>query len=114
MKRRAHAALTIAGLDQPESGGAGIRPRFEGFAFRAAGVWGAAAVAALTVQSTRGVRRVVAVTPALVRDQVEEVLADLDVRAIKIGALGSLATVRAVLAIASRAGTRRSRSSSIP
>ncbi len=98
MTGRARAALAISGLDP--SGGAGIALDLR--AFRAAGVWGSAACAALTVQSTRGVRRVVAVSSSLVREQAEEVLGDLDVGAIKTGALGSLANVRAVLAIAAR------------
>jgi hydroxymethylpyrimidine/phosphomethylpyrimidine kinase len=50
------------------------------------------------------VTRVVATAPALVREQVEAVLADLDVGAIKTGALGSLSNVRAVAVIAERHG----------
>lgn len=86
-------ALSIAGLDP--SGGAGISADLRAFA--AAGAWGAAVIAALTVQSTRGVRLVRPVAPALVRAQAEEVLGDARVRAIKTGALGSAANVRAVL-----------------
>jgi hydroxymethylpyrimidine/phosphomethylpyrimidine kinase len=88
-------ALAIAGLDP--SGGAGLAADLRSFA--AAGVWGAAVCAALTVQSTRGVRAVRAVPAALVIDQAREVLADARVRAIKTGALGSAANVRAVLAL---------------
>ena len=85
-------ALTIAGLDP--SGGAGIAADLRAFA--AAGAWGAAVCAALTVQSTRGVRAVRAVSTKLVLAQAEEVLADARVLAIKTGALGSAANVRAV------------------
>ncbi len=85
-------ALTIAGLDP--SGGAGIAADLRAFA--AAGVWGAAVCAALTVQSTRGVRAVRAVPAKLLIAQAEEVLGDACVLAIKTGALGSAANVRAV------------------
>ncbi len=85
-------ALTIAGLDP--SGGAGIAADLR--AFDAAGAWGAAVCAALTVQSTRGVRAVRAVATKLVIAQAEEVLGDARVLAIKTGALGSAANVRAV------------------
>ena len=88
-------ALTIAGLDP--SGGAGIAADLRSFG--AAGVWGAAVCAALTVQSTRGVRSVHAVASTLVTAQAEELLADAPVRAIKIGALGSAANARAVAAL---------------
>jgi hydroxymethylpyrimidine/phosphomethylpyrimidine kinase len=85
-------ALTIAGLDP--SGGAGIAADLR--AFTAAGIWGAAVCAALTVQSTRGVRAVRAIPAALVIAQADEVLGDARVLAIKTGALGSAANVRAV------------------
>jgi hydroxymethylpyrimidine/phosphomethylpyrimidine kinase len=85
-------ALTIAGLDP--SGGAGIAADLRAFA--AAGAWGAAVCAALTVQSTRGVRAVRAVATKLVIAQADEVLGDARVLAIKTGALGSAANARAV------------------
>jgi hydroxymethylpyrimidine/phosphomethylpyrimidine kinase len=88
-------ALAVAGLDP--SGGAGLSADLRGFA--AASVWGAAVAAVLTVQSTRGVRRVIPVAATLVTAQAEEVLADARVRAIKVGALGSARNVRAVAAI---------------
>jgi len=93
---RIRTALAIGGLDP--SGGAGVVADLR--AFRVAGVWGAAVVAAQTVQSTRGVKRVAPTEPALVRQQVDEVVADLDVRAIKTGALGSLANLRTVTRLA--------------
>ena len=88
-------ALSIAGLDP--SGGAGLAADLR--AFGAAGVWGAAVCAALTVQSTRGVRAVYPVPAARVLEQAREVLADARVRAFKTGALGSAANARAVLAL---------------
>lgn len=91
-------ALTIAGLDP--SGGAGITADLRSFA--AAGAWGTAVCAALTVQSTRGVRAVHAVSSKLVIEQAEEVISDALVRAIKTGALGSAANVRAVARLIER------------
>lgn len=62
-------------------------------------MWGAAACAALTVQSTRGLRSVHAVASTLLVAQVEELLSDLRVGAIKTGALGSAANARALAAL---------------
>src|SRR3954463_909863 len=92
---RARSALAIAGLDP--SSGAGLTADLR--AFRAAGAWGASACAGLTVQSTRGLVAAHPVAPEVVTAQVELVLADLDVRAMKSGALGSEANVRAVARI---------------
>jgi hydroxymethylpyrimidine/phosphomethylpyrimidine kinase len=52
--------------------------------------------AVLTVQSTAGLRAVQAIEPQMVLDQAREVLAHQRVRAVKTGALGSAANVRAV------------------
>ena len=88
-------ALTIAGSDS--SGGAGIQADLKSFA--ALGVFGTSAITALTAQNTRGVQAVHAVPAA----QVESVLDDLDVRAVKTGMLATTDVVRAVADLA-RAG----------
>lgn len=93
--RAAHqlpCALTIAGLDP--GGGAGIAADLRGFA--RAGVFGCAALAVTTVQSTDGLKSVVPMAAKLVVEQAAEVLAHQTVRAIKLGALGSRANVAAV------------------
>jgi hydroxymethylpyrimidine/phosphomethylpyrimidine kinase len=92
------AALTIGGLDP--SGGAGIAADLRAFA--EAGVWGCAVCAALTVQSTRGVRAVEAIATSTVRAQARELLSDIRVRAIKTGALGSAANARAIARLLAR------------
>jgi len=53
-------------------------------------------VTALTAQNTRGVASIHVAPPAIVRAQIDSVLDDFDVRAIKIGMLGSAAIVEAV------------------
>jgi len=95
-------ALTIGGLDP--GGGAGIAADLRAFA--AAGVFGCAAVAVITVQSTAGLRSARAVPARNLRAQVEEVLRHQRVRAIKLGALGSRENVLAVARILAR-GPRR-------
>lgn len=85
-------ALTIAGSDP--SGGAGLQGDLKTFA--ALEVYGAAAVTAITVQDTRGVEDVHLLPPALVGRQVEVVLDDLPVAAVKIGMLGDGPQAQAV------------------
>ena len=85
-------ALTIAGSDP--GGGAGIQADLKTFA--AFGLFGTSAITAATVQNTRGVGAVAPLAPALVAAQIEAVIGDLDVHAIKIGMLGTAGIVRAV------------------
>jgi hydroxymethylpyrimidine/phosphomethylpyrimidine kinase len=91
-------ALAIGGLDP--GGGAGIAADLRAFA--AAGVFGCAAVAVVTVQSTAGLRAVRAIPPREVVAQAAEVLRHQRVRAVKVGALGSEANVRAVARLLGR------------
>ena len=85
-------ALTVAGSDP--SGGAGIQADLK--TFSALGVYGAAAITALTAQNTRMVTAVHAIAPSFVRAQIEAVLGDLPVDAIKLGMLESAAVIHAV------------------
>jgi hydroxymethylpyrimidine kinase/phosphomethylpyrimidine kinase len=91
-------ALAIGGLDP--GGGAGLAADLRAFA--AAGAFGCAAVALVTVQSTAGLRSVKALDPRALIAQAEEVLRHQRVRAIKVGALGSAENVRAVARILAR------------
>jgi len=85
-------ALTIAGSDS--SGGAGIQADLK--TFSAFGVYGASVLTALTAQNTRGVVGVDAVAARFVVAQMEAVLCDLKVGAIKTGMLANAAIVGAV------------------
>lgn len=89
-------ALTIAGSDP--SGGAGLQADLK--TFHQHGVYGAAAITLVTVQSTMEVSRVEPLAPDLVRAQVLTVLADVRPGAVKTGALGSSAIIDAVASIA--------------
>ncbi len=85
-------ALSIAGSDP--SGGAGIQADLK--AFSARGVYGMAALTALTVQNTQGVSGVHIVPPGFVGDQVRAIRADIRVDAVKIGMIATAATAQAV------------------
>lgn len=93
-------ALTIAGSDS--GGGAGIQADLRTFA--AHRVHGASAIAALTAQNTVEVRGVRATPADFLVAQIETVLDDLPVAAVKTGMLATAANVEAVadLAIAGR------------
>jgi hydroxymethylpyrimidine/phosphomethylpyrimidine kinase len=87
-------ALTIAGSDP--SGGAGLQADLK--TFQQHGVYGMAVVSLLTVQSTRGVTRVDPVSPDLLAQQLDHLLADITPGAAKTGALGTAALVEVVAA----------------
>jgi hydroxymethylpyrimidine/phosphomethylpyrimidine kinase len=91
---RTAIALTIAGSDS--SGGAGIQADLK--TFSAFSVYGASVLTALTAQNTRGVTAVEPVAPAFVLAQIDAVLSDLDVGAVKTGMLANAAIVEAVAA----------------
>ncbi|MEU6859001.1 bifunctional hydroxymethylpyrimidine kinase/phosphomethylpyrimidine kinase [Glycomyces sp. NPDC046736] len=77
-------ALTIAGSDS--GGGAGIQADLHTFA--AHGVHGTSALTAITAQNTRGVTAAEAVSTDLLRAQLDAVLTDFPVAAVKTGMLG--------------------------
>jgi hydroxymethylpyrimidine/phosphomethylpyrimidine kinase len=83
--QRLQIALTIAGSDS--GGGAGVQADLKTFA--AFGVYAASVVTALTAQNTRGVRAIHHAPPIIVGAQIEAVLDDFAVAALKIGMLGS-------------------------
>jgi hydroxymethylpyrimidine/phosphomethylpyrimidine kinase len=87
-------ALTIAGSDS--GGGAGIQADLK--TFQKFGVFGTSAITAITAQNTRGVSRWDAVSPELVRAQIDAVAEDLLPSAFKTGMLASAAVASTVAA----------------
>jgi hydroxymethylpyrimidine/phosphomethylpyrimidine kinase len=85
-------AMTIAGSDS--GGGAGLQADLKTFA--AHGVFGTSVVTAVTAQNTAEVRGVHVVDPTFVELQIDTVLSDLPVAAVKTGMLASSATVAVV------------------
>lgn len=75
--------LTIAGSDS--GGGAGIQADLK--AFSALGTFGMSVITAITAQNTREVREVEALSTHIIRAQLEAVLDDFTVDAIKTGML---------------------------
>ncbi len=84
--------MSIAGLDP--SGGAGLAADLKTIAsFRC---HGAGALTAITVQNAKGVQSIQPVAPDLLASQVRAIVADADVRAVKVGMLGNAGLVREV------------------
>jgi hydroxymethylpyrimidine/phosphomethylpyrimidine kinase len=86
--------LSIAGSDS--GGGAGIQADLKAFA--ACGVHGMTAITAITVQNTVAVTDVHPIPPEIIIAQVRTVAEDIGVDAVKIGMLGDVPTIEAVLA----------------
>ena len=84
--------LTIAGSDS--SGGAGIQADLK--TFEAFGVFGSSALTVLTAQNTAGVRSIEEVSVVFIKEQIQAVLDDFDVAAIKVGMLFSKEIIEAV------------------
>lgn len=90
--------LSVAATDS--GGAAGLAADLATFA--ALGVHGACAVTAVTAQDTTAVHAVFAISANEVAQQIDVVLADLRVAAIKTGVLGSVETVRVVAEVAAK------------
>ncbi|HTD56977.1 MAG TPA: bifunctional hydroxymethylpyrimidine kinase/phosphomethylpyrimidine kinase [Silvibacterium sp.] len=84
--------LTIAGFDP--SAGAGVTADLKVFA--AHRLYGVSAIAALTIQSTQGVRRVCPVDPEFLAETLDCLSDDLTITGIKIGMLATEAVVEVV------------------
>ena len=89
---RPPVALTIAGSDS--GGGAGIEADLK--TFEAHGIWGTAAIVAVTAQNTVGVQAFESVSSALVQAQIASVATDIGIDAAKTGMLASAEIVHAV------------------
>jgi len=90
--KRQFCALTIAGSDS--GGNAGIQADIR--AFHAFGAHACTVVTALTAQNPFGVRNVAVSDPQIVKDQIDAVLEEYGVGAIKTGMLATEPVIRAV------------------
>lgn len=84
--------LSIAGSDS--GGGAGIQADLKTIA--ALGCFGMTAITAITAQNTQGVRGIQALPPELLAQQIDAVVEDIGVDAVKIGMLHDAGVVRVV------------------
>jgi hydroxymethylpyrimidine/phosphomethylpyrimidine kinase len=85
-------ALTIAGSDS--SGGAGIQADIK--TFQAHGVFGMSAVTAVTVQNTQRVYAIQEIEPQIVREQILCLFDDIEIHAVKIGMVSSIALIESI------------------
>ena len=92
--------LSIAGSDS--GGGAGIQADLKTAA--ALGCYGMTAITAITAQNTEGVRAIHALPAELLAEQIDAVVEDIGVDAVKIGMLHDPAVVQVVVAAIRRHG----------
>lgn len=86
--------LTIAGSDS--SGGAGIQADLK--TFEAFGVFGTSAITVLTAQNTTGVQSIIPLSVDFILQQIQTVMDDFEVSAIKIGMLYDTPIIEAITA----------------
>jgi hydroxymethylpyrimidine/phosphomethylpyrimidine kinase len=102
---RRPAVLTIAGFDP--SSGAGVTADLKVFA--AHRLYGLAAITALTVQSTQGVRGFQAVDPQFLADTLACLAEDIEISGVKIGMLGTAETASVTARFLAGSGIPRER-----
>lgn len=90
--------LTIAGSDP--SGGAGIQADLK--TFSALGAYGTSVITALTAQNTQGVRGVYPIPAEFIRAQLETLLDDVTIDAVKIGMVASRDVAEVIAEVLSR------------
>lgn len=102
-RHRPVRVLSIAGSDS--GGGAGIQADLKTAA--ALGCYGMTAITAITAQNTCGVRAIHALPPELLARQIDAVVEDIGVDAVKIGMLHDVKVVRVVAEAIDRHGFER-------
>jgi len=98
MPIRPPVVLSIAGSDS--GGGAGIQADLK--TIEAGGAFGTSAITSVTAQNTRGVQGTHGIPVAAVEAQIDAVLSDFDVAAVKTGMLGRREVVETVVEYADR------------
>jgi hydroxymethylpyrimidine/phosphomethylpyrimidine kinase len=88
-----YRALTIAGSDS--GGGAGIQADLK--TFMARGVFGMSAITAVTAQNTLGVQGIHSIPNDLIAKQIDMVIEDIGVDAVKTGMLGTSEVIELVV-----------------
>lgn len=96
-------ALTIAGSDS--GGGAGIQADIK--TFTVCGVYGMSALTSITAQDTQGVSSVHDLPPAFVAEQINMVVNDIGVDAVKTGMLSNAGIIEAVVEALERHGIEK-------
>lgn len=91
-QREYRRLLTIAGSDS--GGGAGIQADLK--TFSALGCFGMSVITALTAQNTHSVTGIYPVPPTFIRQQIDTVMEDIGVDAVKVGMLHSVEVIRTV------------------
>lgn len=91
-EKRYKRLLTIAGSDS--GGGAGIQADLK--TFSALGCFGMSVITALTAQNTHTVTGIHPVPPEFIRLQIDAVMEDIGVDAVKVGMLHSVEVIRTV------------------
>lgn len=93
MSKKYIRVLTIAGSDS--GGGAGIQADLK--TFSALGCFGLSAITALTAQNTLGVQMIQSLPPEFIQAQINSVVSDIGVDAVKIGMLERKEVIDAVI-----------------
>lgn len=86
-------ALSIGGSST--TGATGVEADIKTFA--ALGVHSAVVITAIASQNTKGVQKILYLSPDMISQQMDSVFSDMNVRAVKIGMLGNSGIVKAVL-----------------
>jgi hydroxymethylpyrimidine/phosphomethylpyrimidine kinase len=92
MMKNVHMVISVAGSDS--SGGAGVQADLK--TMSALGVFGTTCITAITCQNTMGVYDILPLPQSIIRGQIDAVLKDLPIKAMKIGMLYSDDVVEAV------------------
>lgn len=98
MAERLHSVLSIAGSDP--TGGAGIQADIRTGSLMGCHVL--TAITAVTAQNSKGVSKIMTVSPGMLREQLDDIIEDVTPNAIKIGMVGSADNIKEIFFFLSR------------